>query len=95
VKNTRARSIVRRLVDIGAIAPDIQPDRLVDEVQEIIHDDYIPGGDTATSATNLRTASAGKRCCVKMGTDIQSGPFYCGDPATLMGDTLCGIVYTC
>lgn len=95
MKNTQARNIIQRLIDIGAIVPGLQTERLVDEVQTIIHDDYIPGGKTVNSATNLRDAPAGKRCCFKIGEDLQSGPFYCGDPATLMGDTSGGIVYTC
>lgn len=90
----RARGIVRRLSDIGAIAPG-QTERVVDEVHGMIHDDFIPGGKVATSATNLRPAPAGNRCGVQTGDDIQSGPFYCGGVATLIGDTDGGVVCAC
>lgn len=93
--NTLAENIVKRLVDIGAISPSAQTKRLVDEVQAMTHDDFIPGGKTADSITNVRDAPAGNRCCANMGRDIQSGPFYCGEPATLMGDTSDGSVFTC
>jgi len=95
MNDTRARNIVRRLTDIGAISPGMPTKRLVDEVQAMTHDDYIPGGKTATSVTNLRAAPAGRRCGVRTGEDIQSGPFYCGAVATLMGDSDGGIVCAC
>lgn len=95
MKSTQARNIARRLMDIGAIAPGVQMKRLVDEIQEMTHDDYIPGGGTATSATNIRNSPAGKRCGVRTGEDIQSGPFYCGETATLIGDTSNGFVCVC
>lgn len=94
--STRANNIVRRLTDIGAIALGVQTARLVAEVDEMIRDDFIPGGGPALLATNLRTAPAGYRCGVQTGNDIQSGPYYCGDPGTLIGD--CdgdGIVCAC
>jgi len=90
----RARNVVRRLADLGAIAPG-STERLTDEVHAMIRGDYIPGGKTATSATNIRPAAAGHRCGVSTGEDVQSGPFYCGKPATLTGDSEGGVVCAC
>ena len=92
---TVANNIVDRLIDLGAVAPNHR-NRCVNEVERIVEDDYIPGGSTAKTASNLRPASAGNRCGVRTGNDVQSGPFYCGEPATLMADTTDnGIVCTC
>ncbi len=91
----RAKGIVQRLSDIGAITPGTQAERVIDEVHSMVHDDFIPGGKRVTSATNLRPAPAGNRCGIQTGNDIQSGPFYCGGTATLIGDTDDGIVCAC
>lgn len=90
----RARNVVRRLADLGEIVPG-STERLTDEVHAMIRDDYIPGGKTATSATNIRPSPAGHRCGVSTGEDVQSGPFYCGEPATLMGDFEGGVACAC
>ncbi len=95
MSDAKARNIVRRLIDIGAIAPGAQMEWLVDEVHAMTRDDHILGGEVPTSATNLRVADAGCRCGVSTGYDIQSGPVYCGDIATLMGDAPGGAVCAC
>ena len=89
-----ARNIVERLEDIGALAPGPRG-RLVDEVDAMTRGDYVPGGDPAVSAANLRPAPAGHRCGVQTGDDLQSGPMYCGGVATLMGDSEGGVVCAC
>lgn len=89
-----AENVVDRLIDIGAIPPTNRSQR-VEEVHEMIKPDHIPGGGKVKTATNLRPAPAGNRCGARMGYDMQSGSFYCGDPATLMADTNGEIVCTC
>ena len=80
-----AENVVDRLIDLGKLPPGHR-ERCVDEVHEMIKPDHIPGGGTVSTATNLRTAPPGYRCGVPTGEDIQSGPFFCGDPATLIAD---------
>lgn len=96
MSDTKARNIIQRLADIGAIVPGSQTEKLVSEVHAMTHDNHIPGGGYTYSATNLRPSPAGSRCGVRTGNDPQSGPFYCGGVATLMGDSLDGkFVYVC
>jgi len=90
----RARGVARRLEDIGAVAPGMR-ERVADEVDAMTRGDYIPGGKRAASAANLRPAPAGLRCGARTGDDTQSGPIYCGAPATLMGDSEGGVACAC
>ena len=93
---TRAKNIAQRLVDIGVISPSLTEIELItNEIHKMIDDDYIPGGKRTISITNLQPAPTGNRCGVQVGNDAQSGPFYCGLPATLMGNSENGIVFAC
>lgn len=90
-----AENVVDRLIDTGTIPPTNRG-QCVKEVHEMIKPDHTPGGPTAKTAFNLRPAPAGNRCGARTGYDMQSGPFYCGDPATLMADiNNGGTVCTC
>jgi hypothetical protein len=57
--------------------------------------DYIPGGEPAYQATNLRKIEGYARCGASIGSDLQSGPFYCGDRATWMADSQGGFMCVC
>ncbi len=49
--------------------------------------DFVPRGKSANQARNVRPVGGLKlRCCYPTGDDIQSGPIYCGDRATLVAD---------
>lgn len=86
-----AEHIVERLTNIGAIQRGcMKTDRIVGEVDRMICDDHIPGGPTATVIERVMRAPAGNRCGAHTGLDIQSGPIYCGEPATLQGVTPTG-----
>ncbi len=49
--------------------------------------DFIPDGGPIKSISNIRETSLFYRCCLVIGNDIQSGPLYCGDRATIIADT--------
>ena len=89
-----AENVVDRLVDTGARLSGTR-EQAVEEVHRMVKDDHIPGGKTASEVTRLRAAPPGHRCGLRTGEDIQSGPFYCGEPASLMGNSDGGTVYTC
>lgn len=91
---TVAENIVDRLGDLGVLAPSMRS-RSIKEVERLTEPDYIPRGDPVDTCWNVRPAPAGERCGVRTGEDIQSGPYYCGKPATVIGDTDVGIVCAC
>jgi hypothetical protein len=79
----RAAHAARYLASLGLVEREGDAARAL---QEVLHDDYIPGGPVCRAVRNIRPAPPGLRCGVRMGNDIQSGPYFCGDPATLIGD---------
>lgn len=82
---TRAAHAARYLSKLGLIA-SIRESKVAAALEELLNEDYIPGGEWATAAENIRPADPGLRCGVATGRDIQSGPYYCGQPATIMAD---------
>lgn len=82
---TRAAHAARYLSKLGLIAP-IRVSEAAAALEELLNEDYIPNGKRATAVENVRPAGPGMRCGVAVGNDIQSGPFYCGRPATVMAD---------
>jgi hypothetical protein len=82
---TRAAHAARYLSKLGLVAP-IREREAAAALEEVLDEDFIPGGKEATAAENVRPADPGMRCGVATGRDIQSGPYYCGRPATLMAD---------
>lgn len=82
---TRAAHAARYLSKLGLIAP-IRESEAAAALEEVLDEDYIPNGERATAAENIRPADPGMRCGVATGRDIQSGPYYCGQPATIMAD---------
>jgi hypothetical protein len=82
---TRAAHAARYLSKLGLIAP-IRESEAAAALEELFDEDFIPGGKEATAAENIRPADPGMRCGVATGRDIQSGPYYCGQPATVMAD---------
>ncbi len=58
-----------------------------------LHGDYIPkkpvGCRGVRDMVNLRPAplGCGDRCANVVGDDLQSGPIYCGEPATVIADS--------
>lgn len=51
--------------------------------------DYVPTGGPANNLSNLREPEAFEyyRCGAQTGDDIQSGPIYCGDRASLIANS--------
>lgn len=86
---THARNVTRWLVDQGYV-PVEQMDQVEQQIHLMIKRDYVPDGKGASGAVNLRAAPPGSRCGVVTGHDIQSGPFHCGEPGTLVADDLRG-----
>lgn len=62
------------------------PAEAVDELHQALKPDYIPGGDwvdpNTLDAESVRPARPMSRCTTSSTSDPQSGPIYCGDPAT-------------
>jgi hypothetical protein len=61
--------------------------------------DYIPGGKPVDASRLIfrPTSNAGDvhLCGVQTGTDIQSGPFFCGKVADWIAQTASGVVAIC
>jgi hypothetical protein len=74
-----ANHIVRRLENLGASLPQ----NALEEIEEMTHPDFIPGGGQVylKDCKNWYPAEPGMRCGQQTGDDIQSGPIFCGDPA--------------
>lgn len=51
-----------------------------------LNHDFIPGKEWVDDPVDLRPPDGFYRCCVQTSNDIQSGPIYCGDRATLVAD---------
>jgi len=65
-------------------------------IEELTDPDYIPDGGPARSIeSEIRPAPVDTRCGVRMGDDVQSGPYYCGEPATLCFKASNGLVCAC
>ena len=72
---------------VGVVAQAVKP---------VVEPDFIPGGETVRRVDLLIEQAknpaafarlGGLRCCAQTGEDIQSGPTYCGQPATVVGIT--------
>jgi len=51
-------------------------------IEELTDPDYIPNGKPVTSVdSEIEPAPIEARCGVKTGNDVQSGPYFCGEPA--------------
>lgn len=71
---------VRRAVQEGASD---------ETVAKMLEDDFIPGGRCVSPRDfiNVRGCTdPAARCATRTGHDIQSGPYYCGRPATKTAD---------
>jgi hypothetical protein len=63
-------------------------------VKRVVEPGFVPGGATVRRVDMLIEQAknpaafarlGGLRCCAQTGEDIQSGPTYCGQPATVAG----------
>ena len=61
--------------------------------------DYIPGGGPVSRPQTLQWRPTTEleifHCCVQTGSDIQSGPYYCGTLADFVATIPGGIVAAC
>lgn len=89
-----SENVVKALVR-GGLLPEALAGAAEDMVEDVTHDDFIPGGPECREARRLRVNPGGHRCGVRIGEDVQSGPFYCGKAATLVADGEGGVVAAC
>ena len=77
----RARQIALTLTGHGMLGDVNQVEKVI---EELTNPDYIPGGGPVRSVdSEIMSAPIDTRCGVAIGNDVQSGPYYCGEPATL------------
>jgi hypothetical protein len=78
------------LVLLGAGGDEVQQS-LQDELAHYLEPDFIPKdirqGGGIEDMINVRPAPPLRRCLRITGDDLQSGPFYCGAPATVVADS--------
>lgn len=86
------------LEDVLAPISDDRKQRLQRALEDYLERDYIPenaidGGrcpmrEDRNDLINVRKAIPGMRCANQTADDSQSGPIYCGQPASIMADSL-------
>jgi len=69
-------------------------------VDELTRPNFIPGGPAVRmdQLVDWTRCEPGYRCCRQTGNDIQSGPYFCGDPAEAKArhkDDADAVVCTC
>ena len=80
----QATNIVNTLVKHGIV---IDREAAQAIVERLTNPDFIPGGMPVRKVSNVRPNLGGYRCCFQTCEDVQSGPIYCGEAATLVADS--------
>lgn len=93
---------IAQLLNRKGIISDADVAEAIKVIDDFTKPDYIPESSArfrASKVTNVRPSPGGYRCSCVTGHDVQSGPFYCGEPATLIADSsvegVVGVVAVC